>query len=1353
MELSCPDEDSGFGGGLGQSRVCVFCAFLRSVILAKMGNLELGPGSLFANRFEVERAAGSGGMGTVYRATDRYSGAQVALKLLHAGTGGHGEQERFAREAQLLSELHHPGIVAYVAHGQIPDGRRFLAMEWLEGMDLGQRLTRGPLPVRDCVRLAEQIAAALGAAHQRGFIHRDLKPTNLFLVGGDVNRVKILDFGIARRIDSSQALTRTGMVIGTPEYMAPEQARGARELTPAADLFSLGCVLYECLTGQPPFVADHVAAVLVRILLEEPTPVEERRPGVPAGLAAVLGRLLAKQPTQRIGDAAALQAELLSLGELPEPALAVTLASPSAKVQSFVEHDQSLISVVLAAPKDEDIGLDATQVGPSEPLGASQRQALFSALADLGGSAEFLANGTLVVTILPMDSAQDQVMLAARMALCIKAAWPESVVSVSTGHGSIRGQTAVGAAVDQAARGLRSGGQASDRAAHSAVFVDALSAKLLAGRFVLKPEANGAWLVGEEKEVDASRPLLGKPTPCVGRDVELATMESSLSACVAEEEFRGLVITGAPGSGKSRLRHEFLRRVEQRFSDVQILLGRGELLSAGTGYRILASALRRHFGFTHELSEAAVHARIREIAETTSAHEGDEESRVSPVFLGELLGVPFPEEESEALRTARRDPSLMHFQLRRTFVSWLRQTCRRAPVLFVLDDLHWGDALTVALFESAMQEIKHQPFCVLALARPEVHTLFPKLWHGHAIHEIALKGLGKKACERLIQHALGSNIGSHVIAQIVAQSAGNALFLEELIRMVAAGSTETLPDTVLAMLQARIGRLPIELRRSLRAASIFGHTFSAAGLAALLDTQPDDPLLTQSIATLRESEMIERHSENQHSGKSEYGFRHILVREAAYALLTEPDRRGLHRAAGLFLAEQPSPEPRVVAEHLLRGQEAARAVHWLMRAAQQALDGNDLSAVGQYVEKAVACGAEGEVLGQLRALEMQAAYWSSDYPKCISLGEEAGALLPTGSSRWYQVLTSAAVACGRTHQFATWKQLVSKLLAAKPERGATEDQALSFLRCSNLFSGLADHSALETLLQRATELIAQEQISAPLVLAQYHDTTATRLNFFADVAAFLHHAESALAFYEKAGDTRNMLILRGTVSAYWTLLGRIDVAESLVRKNIVASDRAGFASGAWISKNLLARMLVIAQRKLPEARALLAEAVVRYAAIKHLAWQVQITLDLALLDEIESKLLSAETALCELMALQEKNDYLSSRIGIPMAALARIRLKLGRGEEALSLARRAAGLVAEGGPPLFIGWHHLPRLVLLECLVACGPEDEAKAAVAAALSWLHGWVARIPNEAWRTEYLNIPDYVRIPQLARQLRLT
>src|SRR5262247_1138478 len=151
------------------------------------------PGEMIAGRFSIERVAGAGGMGTVFRALDAEGGGPVALKLL--GREGNAEQARFVREARVLSALEHPGIVRYVAHGLSTAGEPFLAMEWLEGEDLGARLARGPLSVEESLALVRGAAEALGVAHERGVIHRDVKPSNLFLPEGDIRRVKVLDFG------------------------------------------------------------------------------------------------------------------------------------------------------------------------------------------------------------------------------------------------------------------------------------------------------------------------------------------------------------------------------------------------------------------------------------------------------------------------------------------------------------------------------------------------------------------------------------------------------------------------------------------------------------------------------------------------------------------------------------------------------------------------------------------------------------------------------------------------------------------------------------------------------------------------------------------------------------------------------------------------------------------------------------------------------------------------------------------------------------------------------------------------------------------------------------------------------
>src|SRR5262252_7076146 len=249
-------------------------------------------GRVVAGRFELQHEAGSGGMGTVYRARDLTDGATVAVKVLT----GHErrEAERFGLEAAILADLTHPAIVRYVAHGVTDKGDHYIAMEWLEGEDLAARLDRQPPSVAESVALARRAGEALAHAHARGIIHRDIKPENLFLPGGAIDRLKILDFGIARLTRGGRKLTLTGSVIGTPGYMAPELIRGERDITARADVFSLGCVLFQCVTGRPVFEAEESTALLAKILLQDAPRAKEVAPHLPEAIDALVGRMLAK---------------------------------------------------------------------------------------------------------------------------------------------------------------------------------------------------------------------------------------------------------------------------------------------------------------------------------------------------------------------------------------------------------------------------------------------------------------------------------------------------------------------------------------------------------------------------------------------------------------------------------------------------------------------------------------------------------------------------------------------------------------------------------------------------------------------------------------------------------------------------------------------------------------------------------------------------------------------------------------------------------------------------------------------------------------------------------------------------
>ncbi len=286
------------------------------------------PGQVIGERFEIESQAGSGGMGVVYRARDLRSGAPVAVKVLH---DRRGEQEaRFAREAQALARLDHPAVVRYVAQGATPEGDAFLAMEWLEGEPLAKRLSRNRLSVHEAIALAFRLADALAAAHRAGMVHRDVKPSNVMLCGGELTRAKLVDFGIARMFDRTK-LTETGAMLGTIGYMAPEQARGEREIDARADVFALGAVLFKCLAGRALFEGDEPLAILLRQTTEDAPRLSTVLHGVPPALDDLVARMLARSPAERLPDAVVLLDELRRLGYTPPgPALLIMATGPRA---------------------------------------------------------------------------------------------------------------------------------------------------------------------------------------------------------------------------------------------------------------------------------------------------------------------------------------------------------------------------------------------------------------------------------------------------------------------------------------------------------------------------------------------------------------------------------------------------------------------------------------------------------------------------------------------------------------------------------------------------------------------------------------------------------------------------------------------------------------------------------------------------------------------------------------------------------------------------------------------------------------------------------------------------------------
>jgi eukaryotic-like serine/threonine-protein kinase len=286
--------------------------------------------ALTAN-YELDRELGRGGMGIVYRAKDRRLKRMVAIKVLPPELGFRGEiKSRFLREAETAAQLSHPDIVPIYSVDE-REGLVFFVMACVDGDTLAKRLVEhGPLPVDDARRILREVADALAYAHARGVIHRDIKPDNILL--GEDGRAMVTDFGIARAIQegADSRLTATGVAIGTPAYMSPEQAAGDREIDGRSDLYSLGIVAYQMLAGQLPFQASSTAAMLMKHISERPAPLDQVRPDVPPDLSAAIMMLLEKEPANRFPSAAAFEAVMAGdMSQMPARTAQTTAPQPA----------------------------------------------------------------------------------------------------------------------------------------------------------------------------------------------------------------------------------------------------------------------------------------------------------------------------------------------------------------------------------------------------------------------------------------------------------------------------------------------------------------------------------------------------------------------------------------------------------------------------------------------------------------------------------------------------------------------------------------------------------------------------------------------------------------------------------------------------------------------------------------------------------------------------------------------------------------------------------------------------------------------------------------------------------------
>ncbi len=1284
-------------------------------------------GEVIAGRFAIEALAGSGGMADVYRARDKQTLDLVALKILRAT--GPEDLARLAREAQALSRLTHPGIVRYVAHGMAESDGAFVAMEWVEGDTLSRRVKRGPLPIAQAIALGRAVASALAHAHEHGIVHRDVKPGNIILREGNIEDPVLLDFGVART-GLAVGLTQVGTVIGTPRYMAPEQARGGQAVDARADVFALGALMFKCLTGRAPFDGDDAIAVLAHLLFDEAPDVCAFVPSVPPAVGAVISKMLAKEPDDRYADCGVVvrMLDALDTSEIP-----VTIAAPAPS--GLTLRERRLLSLMVLSGKVE-AGVVRTVAN------------------DFGGRAEALANGSVVVVVSGRENATELARISARCALELRHVLPDAPIVLATGRGDDID--------DDATQTMSMSGESTSSSRYSGVFeraagllrldqaplsrplpilIDDTTAALLGSDFdILRGKATNAHALRGRAPIRAQYTLLGKPTPFVGRARELSSLLATWADVCEQGIARAVLVVADAGLGKSRLLYEMLAGIKSHEQPSLMLRAKADATTAGSPFAALGAAVRRELGVSDDDTPEARWAKLAARVGTVVA---DGETHVAE-FIAEVCGMKLVD-PGEQVAAARRDPRLMGDRIRQSWRAWLRGEAARGPVLVVLEDFQWGDLPTAKLIEDMMLDLSESPILALALARPDIDAVFPNLW-SRAVQRIPLPSLGKKAAATFVR-AMLENAAEESIDRIVTLASGNALHLEELVRAAAEGRTDA-PESLLAIVSSQVESLPDAERRVLRAAALFGTSFWTDGVCALLGgaTATSERVRAETntrLDALAQREMIDLRAESRLGSQRELAFRNALVRDVTYAMLTEDDRRLGHALAADWLESAGETDPFVLAQHRERGGQLDRAVVEYTRSARAAFDAGDLAMVLECVKRAEACGAEGPALADALVLAAEAHRWRGETQDCAKTARRAVDLATPNSRTHYHALRMLGWAASFGGAIDELLVVADKLLACAPSDASLVEWAIAAGHVSNALL-VTGHVAKNEELVRLLERIPPERARADLDISDVlRMCTGLRAYGRGDFTTMARVHEESARVRSQLGDERGRMVQLSNLGFAKMWLGRYD-------ESIAAFDAARVAA----KERALATLELNAMQNIAFVRYVLGDLDAALAGSREALKRA----------EIEAPRSMSLAHLCIARALLARGELdeaeSAARSGVERAPTAVVRMygegvlvdvlrHRGRLEEARAASDRALAIL-RGLATHAVGDMYM-LTVRAELLETVGDLEGARAAIAEARETFEARRSFLPDDESRAIFdTQSPDATRLHEASRRL---
>ena len=911
--------------------------------------------------YRIERRLGAGGMGAVYRAFDETLERPVAIKRILPGLVDRTRALRFRREARMAARLNHPSIVHIYEIVETDDGD-WIVMELVEGTTLDRMLRDGLLDLTRSVRLAREVADALSEAHAQGIVHRDLKASNIMVTAA--GRAKILDFGLAKdyRGDGTRDISAAGAVVGTYHAMSPEQAQGLA-VDHRSDLFSLGSLLYEMLTGVSPFEAASPVETLARICAHEPRPVRASHPEVPPELAELAEQLLRKSPAQRPQNSWEVSAALERIersgalarrgtADLPATSDATrsgaTALSParSGSPPPLTSSERRQITVLCCE-------IATVEEGSSSPL---EPEALYELMLQLrplahgvvqrheGTLGGTLGHGLLVYFGYP-QAHEDDARRAVRAALDLVmeagehlggpgAELVEPVLRVgvhtgpaviSTGPGGSE-PVVLGTTLDVALR-LQAA------AAPGTVAISPATRSLVRRGFAcealpaLAPAPGGAEPLVPYRvrhETDSTDESALHQAPLVGREHELALLVGRWELARSGTG-QAVLLSGEPGIGKSRLLHALRERVNEASGEggARWLSLQASPYTQNTPLHPVVSLLQRTLASERGGSPwEQLDALLRGLSLREAL----------PLFAS-LLDLPF----ADGSVPPSLPPERQREHTLEALVELLLEMSERGPVILQVEDLHWLDASTLAWLERLIDQAATASLLLVMTIRP--HTL--EVPWGARVTQVTLGALTSEETQRLVSLlSAGQPLRPEVQQHIVAKTDGVPLFVEELTRAVLEGGESggwgDLPTTLRDSLTARLGRLGTA-KEVAQLASVIGRAFPLTLLAAV--ASHDEDTLERELRKLTQSGLVHRRG---FGAQTRYSFKHALVRDAAYDSLLRRERQQVHLRIAAAMEEErraagEGAQSEEIAFHCMAGEQYDRAFEYWLEAGQLAM--------------------------------------------------------------------------------------------------------------------------------------------------------------------------------------------------------------------------------------------------------------------------------------------------------------------------------------------------------------------------------------------------------------------------------